>query len=55
LLTASQGNLKFRRYGMSSHEAAILEADVPAIEKPQNGVAGLKHWRYDLMAGCKSP
>ncbi len=22
-----------------------------AIEKPQNGIAGLKHWRYDLVAG----
>src|SRR3954471_1257830 len=22
-----------------------------AAEKPQNGVAGLKHWRHDLMAG----
>ena len=26
---------------------------VPDIEKPQNGVAGLKHWRYDLMAGLR--
>jgi carbonic anhydrase len=38
---------------MSSHGAATLEVDVPAIEKPQNGVAGLKHWRYDLMAGLQ--
>jgi carbonic anhydrase len=22
-----------------------------ALEKPQNGVAGLKHWRYDVVAG----
>jgi MFS superfamily sulfate permease-like transporter len=22
-----------------------------AVEKPQNGLAGLKHWRYDLVAG----
>src|SRR3954471_8334199 len=22
-----------------------------SIEKPQNGVAGLKHWRHDLVAG----
>src|SRR5271166_2839540 len=21
------------------------------IEKPRNGLAGLKHWRYDLVAG----
>ncbi len=27
--------------------------DVPEKEKPQNGVAGLKHWRYDLMAGLQ--
>lgn len=26
------------------------EADV-SIEKPQNGLAGLKHWRHDLVAG----
>ena len=38
---------------MSSHGSATLEVDVPAIEKPQNGVAGLKHWRYDLMAGLQ--
>jgi MFS superfamily sulfate permease-like transporter len=38
---------------MSSHGAATLEIDVPAIEKPQNGVAGLKHFRYDLMAGLQ--
>src|SRR5271166_1002171 len=22
-----------------------------AVEKPQNGIAGLKHWRYDITAG----
>jgi len=39
---------------MSSHGAATLPVeDVPAIEKPQNGVAGLKHWQYDLMAGLQ--
>jgi MFS superfamily sulfate permease-like transporter len=38
---------------MSSHGAATLEAEVPDIEKPQNGVAGLKHWKYDLMAGLQ--
>ena len=24
-----------------------------ADDKPQNGIAGLKHWRYDLMAGLQ--
>jgi MFS superfamily sulfate permease-like transporter len=24
---------------------------VVAVEKPQNGIAGLKHWRHDLLAG----
>src|SRR6185295_14320820 len=27
--------------------------ELPAIEKPQNGIAGLKHWRYDLLAGLQ--
>jgi MFS superfamily sulfate permease-like transporter len=26
---------------------------IRAMEKPQNGVAGLKHWRYDLIAGLQ--
>ena len=39
---------------MSSHGSATLAIeDAPAIEKPQNGVKGLKHWRYDLMAGLQ--
>jgi MFS superfamily sulfate permease-like transporter len=39
---------------MSSHGSATLAIDdIPASEKPQNGVAGLKHWRYDLMAGLQ--
>ncbi|HSL05749.1 MAG TPA: SulP family inorganic anion transporter [Nitrospiraceae bacterium] len=39
---------------MSSHRSATLTVDdIPAEEKPQNGVAGLKHWRYDLMAGLQ--
>src|SRR5438094_10420914 len=39
---------------MSSHGSqALTIEDVPEIEKPQNGVAGLKHWRYDLMAGLQ--
>lgn len=25
----------------------------PATEKPQNGIRGLKHWRYDLLAGLQ--
>src|SRR5262245_30201582 len=24
---------------------------IPAAEKPQNGIAGLKHWRHDMLAG----
>ncbi len=32
---------------MSQHPVA------PSMEKPQNGVRGLKHWRYDLMAGLQ--
>lgn len=32
---------------MSSHDVA------PVVEKPQNGVRGLKHWRYDLLAGLQ--
>jgi len=39
---------------MSSHGSAALAIDdIPATEKPENGVAGLKHWRYDLMAGLQ--
>jgi MFS superfamily sulfate permease-like transporter len=39
---------------MSSHGSATLAIDdIPAIEKPENGVKGLKHWRYDLMAGLQ--
>ncbi len=39
---------------MSSHGSATLSIeDIPATEKPQNGVKGLKHWRYDLMAGLQ--
>lgn len=33
---------------MSSHEPMTS-----AIEKPQNGIRGLKHWRYDLLAGLQ--
>ncbi len=39
---------------MSSHGSVTITVDdIPASEKPQNGVAGLKHWRYDLMAGLQ--
>ena len=39
---------------MSTHASQSLAIDdVPEREKPQNGVAGLKHWRYDLMAGLQ--
>jgi carbonic anhydrase len=39
---------------MSSHGSATLTIDdIPASEKPQNGVAGLKHWKYDIMAGLQ--
>ncbi len=33
---------------MSSHEPMA-----PTMEKPQNGIRGLKHWRYDLLAGLQ--
>jgi len=38
-----------------STEATIhtLGGAVPDNEKPENGVKGLKHWRYDLMAGMQ--
>ena len=39
---------------MSTHGSQTLTIDdIPEKEKPQNGVAGLKHWRYDLMAGLQ--
>jgi MFS superfamily sulfate permease-like transporter len=39
---------------MSSHgTVAVTVDDIPATEKPENGVKGLKHWRYDLMAGLQ--
>jgi MFS superfamily sulfate permease-like transporter len=33
---------------MSSHDAIA-----PATEKPENGIRGLKHWRYDLISGLQ--
>jgi carbonic anhydrase len=39
---------------MSTHGSQTLTIDdIPATEKPENGVKGLKHWRYDLMAGLQ--
>jgi len=38
---------------MSSQGTQTLAMELPAIEKPQNGIAGLKHWRYDLLAGLQ--
>src|SRR3954453_8900207 len=29
----------------------MQENTISAPEKPQNGLAGLKHWRHDLLAG----
>lgn len=33
---------------MSSHDPMT-----PTMEKPRNGIRGLKHWRYDLLAGLQ--
>lgn len=33
---------------MASHDPVV-----PAMEKPENGLRGLKHWRYDLLAGLQ--
>ena len=40
---------------MSSHGTQTLEMDasLEKMEKPENGVKGLKHWQYDLMAGLQ--
>ena len=40
---------------MSSHGTQTLAMDpsLEKMEKPQNGVAGLKHFRYDMMAGLQ--
>ena len=29
------------------------DALAPAMVKPENGVRGLRHWRYDLLAGLQ--
>lgn len=28
-----------------------IDSSAPAVEKPENGLPGLRHWRYDLPAG----
>lgn len=33
---------------MASPDPGVLD-----VEKPENGVRGLKHWRYDLLAGLQ--
>jgi len=40
---------------MSSHgsQALAMDASLEKMEKPENGVKGLKHWKYDLMAGLQ--
>jgi len=40
---------------MSSHgsQTLAMDASLEQMEKPENGVKGLKHWRYDLMAGLQ--
>src|SRR5690348_2528380 len=35
----------------TSADASVTPVSLPKIEKPQNGLAGLKHWRQDLAAG----
>jgi len=30
-----------------------MDASLEKMEKPENGVKGLKHWQYDLMAGLQ--
>jgi len=30
-----------------------LESSTQSMEKPQNGIQGLKHWRYDVLAGLQ--
>ncbi len=34
-----------------SHSKSAAPRPSAALEKPQNGLAGLKHWQYDLRAG----
>lgn len=36
---------------MQAQEAVLDIHGYATNEKPQNGIAGLKHWRSDLLAG----
>src|SRR5262245_38761396 len=37
---------------MQASTSAVASQFTPAtLEKPQNGIAGLKHWRHDILAG----
>src|SRR4051812_22885307 len=50
------GKLELRRQRiMSTHGSQTLAMDASRepTEKPENGVKGLKHWQYDLMAGLQ--
>jgi len=40
---------------MSMHgsQTLAMDASTEPMEKPENGVKGLKHWKYDLMAGLQ--
>jgi MFS superfamily sulfate permease-like transporter len=40
---------------MSSHgsQTVAVDTSLEKMEKPENGVKGLKHWKYDLMAGLQ--
>src|SRR5262245_62619420 len=39
---------------MSTHTSQTLTIDtMPEREKPQDGVAGLRDWKYDVMAGLQ--
>src|SRR5689334_24639183 len=33
--------------------SSLEHSAAPQAEKPQNGIPGLKHWRYDLVAGLQ--
>lgn len=51
----SQVSAPPRRARLNRTDAAVVdhrvEAPAPALEKPENGVAGLTHWRHDVVAG----
>ncbi len=39
--------------GMRTDDMSLQESTSTVAEKPQNGIRGLKHWRYDLVAGLQ--